>query len=234
MKRIRTVVAVATTAALCSLVAVAAAAAVEPNLLGEKGQPPVKFTGSSGLGIAETVSGKKVECSSDSPSGFFEAELPPEWATKGPYKIEFKSCTSGGFKCTTSGQSTGVIILSGVFQLRWWGAATSEHKVAFRASPAEAVFTCALTELSMRGCVAGKVEPVNSGLKTTFSVIFEQTKGKQGITEVFNAGGTAKEACKLEAKEGVGVFETAGLATTEALGNFVNKQSEVITAEIMG
>lgn len=234
MRRIGTLVVVATAVALCSVIVVAMAAAVEPNLLGEKGQPPVKFTGSSGVGIAETASGKKVECASDSPSGEFESDVPGEWATKGPYKFKFESCTSSGFKCTTSGQSTGVIMLSGRFQLRWWGSATSEHKVAFKASPAEAVFTCALTELSMRGCVAGKVEPVNSGLKSTFSVIFEQTKGKQGITEVFNTGGTAKEACKLEAKEGLGAFEPAGLATTEALGNFVNKQTEVINAEVMG
>jgi hypothetical protein len=71
-------------------------------------------------------------------------------------------------------------------------------------------------------------------LKSTFSVLFRQEKGKQEIAEVFNEAGTAKEACKMELKEGAGAFEMAGLATTEALGSFLNKQGEPINVEIMG
>lgn len=233
MKRIRLIVVVATAVALCGAIAVDAAAAKEPNLLGEKGQPPVTFKGSSGLGVAETGSGKKVECEADSPSGEFESEA-GEFATKGPLNINFEKCSSKGFPCTTSGAGKGVIVMSGTFQLRWWGAAIAEHKVAFMALLNEASFTCAFTVLTLRGCVAGNVEPVNSGLKSTFSVLFKQVKGKQEIAEVFNAAGTAKEACKMELKEGAGAFEPAGMATTEALGSFVNKQGETIGVEIMG
>jgi hypothetical protein len=122
----------------------------------------------------------------------------------------------------------------GTFQLRWWGRAITEHKVAFRASLEEAFFTCASTLFALRGCVAGNVEPVNGGLKSTFSVLFRQERGRQEIAEVFNAAGTMKEACKMELQEGAGAFEVAGLATTEALGSFVNKQGEPIDVEIMG
>jgi hypothetical protein len=233
MKRIRLIVVVATAVALCSVIAVAAAAAKEPNLLGEKGQPPVTFKGSSGLGTIETASGKKIECGADSPSGEFESEA-GEFATKGPFNVNFEKCSSKGSPCTGSGASKGVIVMLGTFQLRWWGKAITEHKVAFMALPKEVLFTCAFTEFTLRGCVAGNVEPVNSGLKSTFSVLFRQEKGKPEIAEVFNAAGTAREACKMELKEGAGALEAAGLATTEALGSFVNKQGETINVEIMG
>lgn len=233
MKRIRLIVGVATAVALCSVIAPAVAAAKEPNLLGEKGNPPVTFKGSSGLSIAETASGKKIECGADSPSGEFEAEA-EEFATKGPLNINFEKCSSKGITCTGSGASKGVILVSGTLQLRWWGKAITEHKVAFMASLKEAIFTCASISFTLRGCVAGNVEPVNSGLKSTFSVLFKQEKGNQAISEVFNPAGTKTEACKMELKEGAGAFEVAGLATTEALGSFVNKQGETINVEIMG
>jgi hypothetical protein len=233
MQRIRLIVVVATAVALCSAIAAATATAKEPNLLGEKGQPPVTFKGSSGLGIAETASGKKIECGADSPSGVFEPEA-EEFATKGTFSINFEKCSSKGLTCTGSGASKGVIAMSGTFQLRWWGKATTEHKVAFVALPKEVSFTCAFTEFTLRGCFAGNIEPVNSGLKSTFSVLFRQEKGKQEIAEVFNAAGTMHEACKMELKEGAGALEVTGLATTEALGSFVNKQGEPINVEIMG
>lgn len=235
MKRIRLIVGVATAVALCSVIAPAVAAAKEPNLLGEKGNPPVTFKGSSGLGTIETSSGKKIECGADSPSGEFEAEAEAEeYATKGPFTINFEKCSSKATTCTGSGASKGVIVVSGAFQVRWWGKAITEHKVAFMALLKEPTFTCASTSFTLRGCVAGNVEPVNSGLKGTVSVLFKQEKSKQAITEVFNAAGTKEEACKMELKEGAGAFEVAGLATTEALGSFVNKQLETINVEIMG
>jgi hypothetical protein len=233
MKRIRLIVVAATAVALYSVIAVGAAAAKEPNLLGEKGQPPVTFKGSSGLATAETASGRKIECGADSPAGEFESEA-GEFATKGPFNITFEKCSSKGLTCTGSGASKGVIVTLGTFQLRWWGKAITEHKVAFMAILKEVSFTCAFTEFTLRGCVAGNVEPVNSGLKSTFSILVRQEKGKQEIAEVFNAAGTTKEACKMELKEGAGALEVAGLATTEALGSFVNKQGETINVEIMG
>ncbi len=233
MKRIRLIVGVATAVALCSVIAVAVAAAKEPNLLGEKGQPPVTFKGSSGVGTIETASGKKIECGADSPSGEFESEA-GEFATKGPFNINFEKCSFKGSTCTGSGAGKGVIVVLGTFQLRWWGKEITEHKVAFMALLKEASFTCGVINFKLRGCVAGNVEPVNSGLKSTFSVLFRQEKGKQEIAEVFNAAGTKTEACKMELKEGEGAFEVAGLATTEALGSFVNKQGETIKVEIMG
>jgi hypothetical protein len=232
MKRIRLIVGVATAVALCSVIVPAVAAAKEPNLLGEKGSPPVMFKGSSGVGIIETTSGKQIECGADSPSGEFESEA-GEFATKGPVNIKFEKCSFKGSTCTGSGK--GEIVVSGTFQLRWWGKAITEHKVAFMTLVSkEVAFTCATASFALRGCIAGNVEPVNSGLKSTVSVLFRQEKGKQEIAEVFNAAGTEKEACKMELREGKGAFEPAGLKTTEALGSFVNKQGETINVEIMG
>jgi hypothetical protein len=161
MKRIGLIVGVATAVALCSVIAPAVAAAKEPNLLGELGNPPVTFKGSSGLGTIETASGKKIECGADSPSGTFEKEA-EEFATKGPFNINFERCSFKESTCTGSGASEGVIVVLGMFQLRWWGKAITEHKVAFMTLPNEATFTCALTSFTLRGCVAGNIEPVNS------------------------------------------------------------------------
>jgi hypothetical protein len=234
MKRIRLIVGVATAALLCSAIAVAAAQS-EPNLLGEKGQPAVTFKGSSGVGIIETASGKKIECGADSPSGTFEPESETNLTmTKGPFNITFEKCSLLGSTCTGSGAGKGMIIVLGTFQIRWWGKEITEHKVAFMALLKEASFTCGVINFKLRGCVAGNIEPVNSGLKSTFSVLFKQEKGKQEITEVFRIGGKETEACRMELKEGAGAFEAAGLATTEALGNFVNHAGETINVEVMG
>jgi hypothetical protein len=235
MRRIRLIVGVATAVLLCSAVAVAVAEAqVEPNLLGQKGSPPLTFTGSSGVGTIETASGKKIECVTDSPSGTFEPESGTNLTvTRGPFNINFETCSLAGITCTGSGAGKGVIIVLGTFQLRWWGKAITEHKVAFMALLKEASFTCGAIKIKLRGCVAGKVEPVNGGLKSTFSVLFRQEKGKQEITEVFSTGGKETEACKMELNEGLG-FEAASLATTEALGNFVTHGGETINVEVMG
>jgi hypothetical protein len=236
MKCIRLIVGVATVVLLCSAIVVAAAQA-EPNLLGEKGQPAVTFKGSSGVGTIETASGKQIKCGADSPSGTFEPESKTNLTmTKGPFNINFEKCSLAGITCTGSGASKGVIIVSGTFQIRWWGKAITEHKVAFMALLKEASIECPgiKLNLSLRGCVAGNIEPVNSGLKSTVSVLFKQEKGKQEIMEVFSIGGKETEACKMELKEGAGAFEAAGLATTEALGNFVNHAGETINVEVVG
>jgi hypothetical protein len=232
MKRIRLVVGVATAVLLCSAIAVAAAQS-EPNLLGEKGQPAVTFKGSSGVGTIETASGNKIECGADSPSGTFEPESASNLTiTKGPFNITFENCSAMEGTCTGSGAGKGVIIVLGTFQLRWWGKETTEHKTAFMALLKEVSFTCGLIKVKLRGCVAGKVEPVNSGLKSTFSVLFRGERGKQEITEVFGAPPIEKQACKMEMNEGTG-FLAASLATTEALGNFVNHAGETISVEVM-
>jgi hypothetical protein len=234
MKRIRLIVEVATAVLLFSVIAVAAAQA-EPQLLGEKGRPAVTFKGSSGVGTIETASGKKIECKADSPSGTFEPESPTNLTiTRGPFNINFENCSLTGTTCTGSGAGSGVIIVLGTFQLRWLGKEITEHKVAFMALLKEASFTCGVINFRLRGCVAGNIEPVNSGLKSTFSVLFRQEKGKQEITEVFSVGGKETEACRMELKEGTGAFEAAGLATTEALGSFVNHEGETIKVEVMG
>jgi hypothetical protein len=164
MRRIRLIVGVATAVLLCSAVAVAVAEAqVEPNLLGQKGSPPLTFTGSSGVGTIETAFGKKIECVTDSPSGTFEPESGTNLTvTSGPFNINFETCSLAGTTCTGSGAGKGVIIVLGTFQLRWWGKAITEHKVAFMALLKEASFTCGPIKIKLRGCVAGKVEPVNS------------------------------------------------------------------------
>lgn len=236
MKRIR-IVGVATAVLLCSVIGVAVAAAQsEPNLLGEKGSPPLTFTGSSGVGSVETASGKKIECKADSPSGTFEPESEGNLTvTRGPFNITFEKCSFLGLKCTGSGAGEGVIVALGTFQLRWWGKTITEHKVAFMALLKEASFTCGgFIKFKLRGCVAGKVEPVNSGLKSTFSVFFNQEKGKQEISEVFSSSGGETEACRMELKEGEGTFEAAGLSTKEALGSFVTHGGETINVEVMG
>jgi hypothetical protein len=236
MRRIRLIVGVATVVLLSSAVAVAEAQVV-PNLLGQKGSPPLTFKGSSGVGTIETASGKQIKCGADSPSGTFEPESEANLTvTRGPFNINFEKCSIVGIPCMSSGAGKGVIIVLGTFQLRWWGKETEEHKVSFMALLKEVFFECPSVGISfrLRGCVAGNIEPVNSGLKSTFSVIFEQEKGKQKITEVFSTSGLETEACRMELKEGAGAFEAAGLATTEALGSFVTHGGETINVEVMG
>jgi hypothetical protein len=235
MRRIRLIVGVATGVLLYSAVAVAVAEAqVEPNLLGQQGSPPLTFKGSSGVGTIETASGKKIECGADSPSGTFEPESEGNLTvTRGPFNINFEKCSLAEVTCTGSGAGLGVIIVLGTFQLRWWGKEITEHKVAFMVLLKEATFTCGVMKFKLRGCVAGNIEPVNSGYKSTFSVLFKQAKGKQEITEVFSTSGKETEACRMELNGGLG-FEAAGLATTEALGNFVAHGGETINVEIMG
>lgn len=170
------------------------------------------FTGSTGATTIETAKGTTVTCK--------KATIEGTAATKrsGTFHLAETECKSSGFACTSAGDSSGVILVTG----EWHLADDSADVIGERLgatfvllSPEEFGFTCAaLVKAKMKGTVLAAISP--SDVETTaYELQLNETKGKEEFTQYENEAGEAV-ATKLLASIGGGAFEEAGVHATEA------------------
>lgn len=199
-----------TAVAAMALVGVASASAAAHYLQG--GAPlghTVSFTGTSGAATLQTKSGTKVTCTSDSATGKLLN------STEDEVEVTFKGCKGPlGVSCTTSGQSSGVILTSllksELVNLVGGGVGVLLTPV----SGDFADFSCIGIAIQVKGSVVGVATPVGVQQKTG-TLTFKQSGGKQIPSEYILNG--VKKTSKLETSVSGGAFEESGQETTESL-----------------
>jgi len=144
-------------------------------------------------------------------------------AKGGPFDILFLECVSSGQACTGLTDTTvGSILVTGTTDLRFSNKEPLTAVTALLLN--EAHFECAGLLISVRGCVAGTINPLKTAT-STFTQIFTGPKGEQSITSIFNAAGTAKEPCVMEAEFNGNPF---ALASENASGSIIAKENATL------
>jgi hypothetical protein len=198
--------------ALTAALAASASAAL-PELL------PVKAGGSTFSGVntaanptLETLKKETIVCKKGA-----KADGVQENDTTGTYHIHFEECESAGFKCSTAGDATGIILNLGKYHYvdDHLSENVNELGVAILFLPEEATIECtALVKIKVKGSVLCLIlEPLSS--KVTHEFHCTQTSGMQSETTWWNDAGTAQTAVLLSSKNGA-AFEEAG---EQALGS---------------
>lgn len=163
-----------------------------------------KFTEKSGIAA--------VECTSS--SGTNKLTNPKG----GTFSETFKGCTallSG--KCTGLTNSTaGEITVAGTFDLRYIKKESNKTALAFLIDPVHFECEKTVTLISVKGCVAGEITPINTKTKT-FSVALKQSSGVEEIKEILNEAGTASESCVLKSEKNGEAEKEAGQENTDTI-----------------
>jgi hypothetical protein len=163
-----------------------------------------KFTEKGGIAA--------VECTSSSGSRTVTG------AKGGTFSETFKGCTallSG--KCTGLTNSTaGEITVAGTFALRYIKKESDKTALAFLIEPVHFECEKTVTLISVKGCVAGEITPINTKTKT-FSVALKQSGGVETIKEILNEAGTASESCVLKAEKNGEAEKEAGQENTDTI-----------------
>jgi hypothetical protein len=171
-------------------VMVAPAAFALPELLpiGTHGTPFTDASDGTEVVKLETIEKKVVECKSAQSVGGQETD------TLGTFTINFLECKEPalGVKCTTKGDSEGVILTKGSFHyvIDTLGATLGANGVAILFLPSTTEFECtSLAKLVVTGrLVCLLLEPLVSRSTHLFHCI--QTTGVQNETSYYNATGT--------------------------------------------
>jgi hypothetical protein len=196
---------------LAAFVAASPASAAAPRFLPETG---VTSTATSKEGALESASGSTIKCTSDTASTSEEKKEGKE----GHFSIDFKGCTAFGFiSCNTSGDSSGVVLSSGTFNVRLLKTSPLEAAILYK--PVTTKIECAGNTIEVKGTLACTITPQNTKTKSFTSTCAKGTnKGEQAITEVFKEGSeTEKEKVGLESKFNSGSFEKSNEVTTETI-----------------
>jgi hypothetical protein len=195
-----------------SALAPVTAAAESTKILPEPSKlAPIMFTGVGGEVTLATVGATKVTCKGETSSGEFTS------STSGPTTSLLTECKGPlGVACTGTGDEKGAITLTGT--LHFWSALHSGKLVpVFADSINEASFKCSVTNVNLKGCVAGGAGPweVSTGWTLTTLV----GGGKEGVnefTKVLPAEGGEEVGCSLEMSTGKG-FEQTSEVVNEAI-----------------
>lgn len=170
------------------------------------------FTGSTATTTLETAKGTAVTCKKGTVEG--------SAATKrsGTFHLAEKECTSSGFACTTAGDSSGVILITGEWHLVGDSAdLIGEHlgTIFMLFSPTEFTFSCAeLLKVKTKGTFLGAASPVDVET-TSYELKLNETKGKEEFTQYENEAGEPVTTQLLASING-GAFEEAGAHAVEA------------------
>lgn len=191
-------------AAIMALSATTAAALPEvlpvenPNMTGE----------SSGAVSIETVKLETIRCAAATGEGVQETD------SSGTFHNHFTGCESAGFKCNTTGDAAGVVLVLGKLNLVFDGLAPLT--VAVLLSPEEVTIHCsAFVTLKFRGNeLCRGLEPLT--VARTHSDHCVQSKGKSTDTTYYNDEGGAMTALLLVDKNGGPFEECAELALSSA------------------
>jgi hypothetical protein len=169
-----------TLAVLCLLGTVASASALAaalPEFSTETG-----FTESAGKSIFETAGGVKVTCVASSTTTTVSSKK------AGTFHMAFEGCeeTALKAKCNSSGDSAGVILLVGEWQLV---PSTKETALLLLTLTSEVHVECGkLFSATVKGTTLAPIAPINT-LTTKYKLTIKETKGKPELTEYENDGG---------------------------------------------
>jgi hypothetical protein len=155
-------------------------------------EPNNTFNGTAvGSAILENSAGTDVTCTAGKGNGGFETD------TLGTFHIIFENCSSSGVKCTTEGDTTGLILSEGSFHFVYDTLGTGETLgVAILFLPKETDFTClgGLLNNKVKGTVLCLIHtPLTSSKTHTFKCEGEP-KGKAKEKKYWNDNGTIVEA----------------------------------------
>jgi hypothetical protein len=222
MKRLKVVaLAIMAVLALGALSAASASAALpefSPATNGGKSsnKNKTKFTELKGIAAVECTGSEGTDKITSGKGGTFEET--------------YTGCTallSG--KCTGLGNATkGDITTSGSFDLRFLAGEVGKASaaLAFLINPVHFECEKTVTLISVTGCVAGGVTPVNSKTKT-FSVALKQKEGVETLKEVENEANTGSEKCVLKSVKNSEAEKEAGQEQTDEIAE--ENEGEIIT-----
>lgn len=180
-----------------------------PELLGFAGLGVFTGGGDAPEGqeaLFETTGGEKLHCPTASLEGKQETD------TLGVFHVDLSGCESGGFKCNSTGDAAGVILVLGnihyVFDQLGVGA---ELGVAVLIEPEEVAIKCtALVTLKLKGRVLCLIlEPLTSELNHLFHGT--QAAGVQNVRRYWDDNGNEVGSVFLLMNKNGGGFVQTGL-----------------------
>jgi hypothetical protein len=206
--------------ALSSITAATASAETLPNVLplGTVAEP-ITFTSSS-TGAAFGSAGL-TEVTSETSSG--ESTSEGTEGNAGTFHETYKGVKNGLLgTCTGTGDSSGIVLVLGKYEDKDADLAGKLIvAVLFLLSSASPVqFLCGTTPITVAGCVAGELTPLNTtALLLTVSLIRPKGSNDNEITSYLSTTGLP-EFCLLSAKIGAGATELSAQNQTVDLTGF--------------
>lgn len=181
--------------------AFSASAFALPELLNQAANEEYKGSNTAANPTLETTKAEKIVCSAATAEGIQETDI------LGTFHIHFTGCESSGFKCNTTGDSTGIILSLGTFHYVF--DSLSPLGVAILFLPEEQNIKCtALVTLKVKGTILCLVlEPLVS--LATHEFHCTQSGGKPSETTWWNDEGVAQSALALTSKNGGAFIESA-------------------------
>jgi hypothetical protein len=225
MSSLRLLVIVLTTMPVLAA-ALATSAYALPQFLPIAGSNKTFTTKTTGTSILENSAGTKVECTAGKGSGGFETD------TLGTFQITFENCSSSGVKCTTEGDSTGLILSEGSLHFVYSALGTGESLgVAILFLPKETDFTClgGLLNNKVKGTVLCLISsPLSSNVTHRYNCAAGEKKaGEAACNSYFNDNGTAVNAQLLSNLNEGGFKESneqlSATITTAEAGAWMNE-----------
>jgi hypothetical protein len=193
-----------------------------------------KFESKGGAGTLETSKSKeKVKCTAEKDSGENAVGK-----TVSKVTVTFTGCESSGFKCSTSGQSSGEIktnpLKGELVFLAEGGKVTTKVGLALEPETGTEFveFNCAggIVKVKVKGSVLGEIKPIKEKVgpkaKTThYTLTYTQSAGTQHFTEAEfkNNGKLVKDT--LETSKNGGAFEGSAEETSSEV--FPEKEGEI-------
>jgi hypothetical protein len=180
--------------ALCATTAATATATALAEFTTETG-----FSGTSGTALLETASGTSVSCKKSA------VEATAESKKGGMFHLAEHECSmsGGSVTCTGSGDSSGVVLVSGEWHF------LPEAELLLLSIGSAAHFECSTTTFALKGALPVTVTPVETST-SLYALGVGETKGLQELPFYDNeSGGTVLSS--LLASVNSGEFEQAGL-----------------------
>jgi hypothetical protein len=119
--------------------------------------------------------------------------------------------------CTGTGDAVGIVLVTGTFQLKD-ADLTSKLIVAVLFLLNQVQFLCGTTEITVAGCVAGNLTPLNT-LAKTLTIALNRIANDNEITSYLSSTGLP-QFCLLSAKVGAGATELSAQRQLVELFNF--------------
>jgi len=213
-------------AALGAIVAGPARAAVKPQFLPEATAiVPIEFADKHGkTHLEEKNELFQINCETGTSTGKVTS------LKLGEFSTTFAECKTGGLNpCLGSGNKAEQITIKGTFHL-WYVLLSKALQTGLVFLLTETKIECGKTLVSLRGCMAGLVKPLNKLTKELLTE-FKQAKGVNNVVEVFNEE-EKFIGCKLETSRNGAEFEQAGVETNDTMNTF-KKEGKAIEVEVM-
>ena len=204
MKRFRrAMLVVLGAAALCAVVSVPAVAEVNlPEAIKETG-----FKVGAGKGAFEASTIEKISCKSTTGEGT------PTNKRTGSFRLTFKECSAVPGKCSSSGEGSGELLVSGEYHLVRLKSGEVGIWYVLNGTPAK--FECGADKLELKGSFLSKITPVEAKTADFEAEIKKKSAKAQTISEFENNSGEKVKVEGLKASVNGGAFGAASVESSE-------------------